>query len=92
MNEMEKLFYSTLLLIIGFATYGCGSTSQNENLAKNRQIVKAYHDVWNNGHIDELDKLVTSDYRGHFVSGLELKGLDGAKSGIGLATKHWTNF
>lgn len=79
---MKKSFYSVLLVAISIVFYGCNSNNQEADLDANRNVVKKYHEVWTNGQVAELDKILAPDFFCHFISGIEWKGIDGAKKSI----------
>jgi predicted ester cyclase len=79
---MKKSFFSVLLLTAGILIYSCSSNKQEINLDANRDVVKKYHEVWSNGQVTELDKILAPDFVCHFINGIEWKGIDGAKNSI----------
>ena len=64
---MEKV--KRFLMIIGLLTAGsCVSNPMSEE-DKNKQIVQTYFDeVWNNGNVDVLDELLSTEYINHTPS------------------------
>lgn len=86
---MKKSFFSILLLTSSILFYGCSSNTQQTNLDANRDVVKKYHEVWSNGQVNELDKILAPDFVCHFIDGIEWKGIDGANSAI---TSHRKSF
>ncbi|WP_370478479.1 ester cyclase [Tamlana flava] len=79
---MKKSFFSVLLLTASILFYGCSSNTQQTNLNANRDVVKKYHEVWSNGQVNELDKILAPDFVCHFIDGNEWKGIEGANSSI----------
>ena len=79
---MKKSFFSVLLLTASILIYSCSSNKQVINLDANRDVVKKYHEVWSNGQVTELDKILAPDFACHFINGIEWKGIDGANSSI----------
>jgi predicted ester cyclase len=72
------------ILIIAFGR--CNSTSQKVDIDKNIAAVKKYHEVWSNGNIKELDKIIAPNFKSHFIGGFEYQGIEGAKNSV-LETK-----
>ena len=86
---MKKSFFSVLLLTASVLFYSCSSNTQQTNLDANRDVVKKYHEVWSNGQVNELDKILAPDFVCHFIDGIEWKGIEGANSSI---TSHRKSF
>lgn len=86
---MKKSFFSILLLTASILFYSCTSNTQQTNLDANRDVVKKYHEVWSNGQVNELDKILAPDFVCHFIDGIEWKGIEGANSSI---TSHRKSF
>lgn len=86
---MKKSFFSILLLTASILFYSCSSNTQHTNLDANRDVVKKYHEVWSNGQVNELDKILAPDFVCHFIDGIEWKGIEGANSSI---TSHRKSF
>ena len=38
--------------------------------------------MWSNGQVTELDKILAPEFVCHFITGIEWKGIDGAKNSI----------
>ena len=73
---------STLVIIL----CSCSSNSQKVSIYENIAAVKKYHQIWSNGNVEELDKIIAPNFSSHFIGGFEYKGIDGAKNSI-LETK-----
>ncbi len=86
---MKKPFFIAFLLIASSLIYSCSSHTQESNLGTNRDVVKKYHAIWSNGHVTELDKILSSNFACHFIMGIEWKGVDGANNKI---TNHRKSF
>ena len=86
---MKKSFFSILLLTASVLFYSCSSNTQQTNLDANRDVVKKYHEVWSNGQVNELDRILAPDFVCHFIDGIEWKGIEGANSSI---TSHRKSF
>ena len=86
---MEKSFFSVFLLTASILIYSCGSNKQEITLDSNRDVVKKYHEVWSNGQVTELDKILAPDFVCHFINGIEWKGIEGANNSI---TSHRKSF
>lgn len=84
---MKKTFYSVLLFTVGILFFSC--SSNKNNLDANREIVKKYHQIWSNGNVADLDKIMSPNFVCHFINGIEWKGIDGAKNEI---TSHRKSF
>jgi predicted ester cyclase len=74
--------FSVLFLLL----WSCNSKSQKADMSKNIDAVKKYHQVWSNGNIEELDKIIAPNFTSHFIGGFEYQGIDGAKNSV-LETK-----
>ena len=86
---MEKSFFSVFLLTASILIYSCNSNKQEINLDANREVVKKYHEVWSNGQVTELNKILAPDFVCHFINGIEWKGIEGANNSI---TSHRQSF
>ncbi|CAN5798575.1 hypothetical protein BH11BAC3_BH11BAC3_12050 [soil metagenome] len=86
---MKKSFYTVLLLTATILFYSCSSNTQTANLDTNRDVVKKYHEVWSNGQVTALDKILAPDFVCHFIDGIEWQGIDGADNSI---TSHRKSF
>jgi predicted ester cyclase len=71
------------LIIISFS---CTSSSQKADDDRNIEVVREYHEIWSNGKIEELDRIVAPNFQGRFIGGFEYDGIDGAKNSV-LETK-----
>jgi predicted ester cyclase len=71
------------LIIISFS---CTSSSQKADDDRNIKVVREYHEIWSNGKIEELDRIVAPNFQGRFIGGFEYDGIDGAKNSV-LETK-----
>ena len=78
--------------ILLLSIYGCNSTNQKTDLDANRDLVKRYHNVWSNGQIADLDKIMSPDFVCHFINGIEWKGIEGAKSEISVHRKSFPDW
>jgi predicted ester cyclase len=74
--------FSVLFLLL----WSCNSKSQKADMSKNIDAVKKYHQVWSNGNVEELDKIIAPNFTSHFIGGFEYQGIDGAKNSV-LETK-----
>ena len=89
---MKTSFFSVLLLTASVLFYSCSSNTQQTNLDANRDVVKKYHEVWSNGQVNELDKILAPDFVCHFIDGIEWKGIEGANSSITSHRKSFPNW
>ena len=89
---MKKSFYSVLILSASIFFCSCSSNKQEINLDANREVVKKYHEVWSNGQVTELDKIMDPDFVCHFINGIEWKGIDGANNSISSHRKSFPDW
>jgi steroid delta-isomerase-like uncharacterized protein len=73
--------FLTLLTIL-FLLCGCQSTDKNSILEKNKAVVLEYHKVWSEGNMDNLDDILTEDFVMHYLTDVEWKGIETAKTEI----------
>ena len=63
-------------------------------LQRNKDVVlRAHHEVWNQGNYDVIPEIYSEDYQCHFICGLETEGQDGVHefiSGHRKAFPDWT--
>ncbi len=78
-----------MLLTASAFFYSCSSNKQDINLDANRDVVRKYHEVWSDGQVTELSKILAPDFVCHFIDGIEWKGIDGANNSI---TNHRKSF
>jgi predicted ester cyclase len=95
---MRILFFSALLLTTTLF-YNCNSAKQEPDSAKqqpdlaaNRDLVKKYHEIWSNGRVAELDKIMSPDFVCHFIDGIEWKGISGANNSISSHRKSFPDW
>lgn len=62
--------------------WGCNSNNQATNLENNRDLVRKYSAAWSTGQVGDLEKIMASDFRCHFIDGIEWTGIEGAKNAI----------
>jgi predicted ester cyclase len=84
LKKTAPFIFSFSILIIAF--WRCNSTAQKVDIDKNIAAVKKYHEIWSNGNIEELDKIIVPNFKSHFIGGFEYQGIDGAKNSV-LETK-----
>ena len=89
---MKKSFFAVLLLAASILIYSCSSNKQETNLDANRDLVKKYHEVWSNGQVTELDKIMAPDFVCHFIDGIEWKGIEGANNSISSHRKSFPDW
>jgi len=77
---MNKSFLTILFTILLFCS--CQSTGKNSILEKNKEVVLEYHEVWNEGNMDRLNDILTSDFVCHYLTSDEWSGIKGAKTAI----------
>lgn len=67
-RRLKGIFALVIILVI--ITTGCQNTKNSKIIKKNKEIVlKTHTEVWSKGNIDIIDKLYSSDYVAHWVSG-----------------------
>lgn len=80
---MKTHKYSILTLIaVLFLCLGCQSNSGVENADYNRKLILQYHEIWNTGQIEKLNEYVAPDFVCHYLTDVEWKGIEGAKTEI----------
>ncbi|HMO33113.1 MAG TPA: ester cyclase [Lacibacter sp.] len=84
MKNIKRFILPYLSLII--SSLGCTSTSKKVDIDKNISVVRKYHEIWANGKVEDLDKIIAPDFKGHFIGGFEYQGIEGAKNSV-LETK-----
>ncbi len=77
-----SFYFSTLVIVL----CSCSPSSKKAGSAENIAAVKKYHEIWSNGNVDELNKIIAPNFASHFIGGFEYKGIEGAKNSI-LETK-----
>ena len=80
LKKVAQIIFSFSLPIIFLC--GCNSSSQKVDVNQNIAAVKKYHEVWSNGNVEELDKIIAPNFTSHFIGGFEYKGIDGAKNSV----------
>lgn len=89
---MKKSFHSVLLLTARILFCNCSTNKQEINLDDNRDVVKKYHEIWSNGQVTELDKILAPDFVCHFINGIEWKGINGANNSIASHRKSFPDW
>jgi predicted ester cyclase len=84
MIKIERYILQYLSLII--ISFSCTSSSQKADDDRNIEVVREYHEIWSNGKIEELDRIVAPNFQGRFIGGFEYDGIDVAKNSV-LETK-----
>jgi predicted ester cyclase len=84
MIKIERYILPYLSLIV--FSFSCTFSSQKADDDRNIKVVREYHEIWSNGKIEELDKIVAPNFQGHFIGGFEYDGIDVAKNSV-LETK-----
>ncbi len=77
---MNKAFLTILTTILLFCS--CQSTDKNSILEKNKEVVLAYHKVWNEGNYENLNDILTPDFVCHYLTSEELTGIEDSKKAI----------
>jgi predicted ester cyclase len=89
---MKKSFFSILALTASIFIYSCNSNRREINLNANRKVVKKYHEVWSNGQVTELNKILAPEFVCHFINGIEWKGIEGANNSISSHRKSFPDW
>jgi predicted ester cyclase len=84
LKKVTQIIFSFSVLIV--VSSSCNPGSQKVDISRNIDAVKKYHQVWSDGNIEELDKIIAPNFTSHFIGGFEYKGIDGAKNSV-LETK-----
>ncbi len=84
LKKVIQIIFSFSVLIVVLSS--CDTNSQKNDVVKNIDAVKKYHQVWSNGNTEEFDKIIAPNFTSHFIGGFEYKGIDGAKNSV-LETK-----
>jgi len=84
MIKIERYILPYLSLIV--FSFSCTSSSQKADDDRNIKVVREYHEIWSNGKIEELDRIVAPNFQGRFIGGFEYDGIDVAKNSV-LETK-----
>lgn len=84
MIKIERYILPYLSLIV--FSFSCTSSSQKADDDRNIEVVREYHEIWSNGKIEELDRIVAPNFQGRFIGGFEYDGIDVAKNSV-LETK-----
>lgn len=65
-----------------FFLSSCNLNSHEIDANQNIAVVKKYHEVWSGGNLEDLDKIISPDFKAHFIGGFEYQGIEGAKKCI----------
>jgi len=84
MININRYILPFLSLII--LSLSCTSSSQKADNDMNINVVRKYHEIWSNGKVEALDKIIASNFKSHFIGGFEYLGIEGAKNSV-LETK-----
>lgn len=49
---------------------------------KSIEVVKKYHEIWSTGKVEELDDIIATNFKSHFIGGFEYVGIEGAKKSV----------
>ncbi|ULQ53379.1 ester cyclase [Flavihumibacter fluvii] len=80
MINIKRCILPFLSLII--MSLSCTSDSQKVDVDKNIDVIRKYHEIWSNGKVEELDKIIASNFKSHFIGGFEYLGIEGAKNSV----------
>jgi steroid delta-isomerase-like uncharacterized protein len=73
---------SPFLTLLTVLVLCCSCQSKDADLAKNKEVVLAYHKVWSEGNMDNLDEILTEDFVCHYLTSIEWTGIEEAKKEI----------
>ena len=79
---MKNSVYALLLLTLSTLLLQCTANQQDPTVEANRALVKQYQAIWSNGHLAELDHLLTPDFTTHWTDGNVHKGIGLIKESI----------
>ena len=80
---MTKSNYPILTLIaVLFLCMSCQSNSGVDNADYNRKLVLKWQDAWNTGQTEKLSEFVAPDFICHYLTDVEWRGIEGAKTEI----------
>lgn len=77
-HKYSVLTLSAVLLLC----LSCQSNSGIENADYNRKLILEYHEIWNTGQIEKLNEIVAPNFVCHYLTDVEWKGIEGAKTEI----------
>jgi len=81
-SKRKKPVYRLAVVAFLIIVCGCDSNKQKTDIEANRDIVRKYHQVWSDGQVANLEKIMAPDFVCHFINGLEWKRIEGAKNAI----------
>ena len=80
---MMKSNYPILTLIaVLFLCMSCQSNSGVDNADYNQKLVLKWQDAWNTGQTEKLSEFVAPDFICHYLTDVEWRGIEGAKTEI----------
>ena len=80
LKKASQIIFSISIPIIFLIS--CNSNSHKIDTNQNIAVVKKYQEVWSGGNLEDLDKIISPDFKGHFIGGFEYEGIEGAKKCI----------
>lgn len=84
---MTKQIIAIYIIVIAVtALTSCTNSSTPTTTDQNIVAVKKYHEIWSTGKVDELDDLISPEFKSHFIGGFQYSGVEGAKNSV-LETK-----
>jgi predicted ester cyclase len=80
---MKTPNYSILTLFAAlFLCLSCQSNGAVDNANSNRKLILQYHEIWSNGQTERLNEIMAPDFICHYLTDVEWKGIEGAKTEI----------
>ena len=79
-----KIINNLILTLLASSSIllSCQSNNGVSQIEDNKKLILEYHDLWNKGDTEKLNKLITPDFVCHFLSSGEWKGIEGTKTVI----------
>lgn len=79
-----KTRYDSILISICVlsACLSCQSNNGGGDTEYNRKLIIQYHGIWNTGQTEKLSEIMTPDFVCHYLTDVEWKGIEGAKTEI----------
>jgi steroid delta-isomerase-like uncharacterized protein len=70
------------LIAVLFLCMGCQPNSGVDNADYNRKLVLKWQNAWNTGQTENLSEFVAPDFICHYLTDVEWRGIEGAKTEI----------
>ena len=66
-TKMRKPFYQLAMIACLLIVCGCNSINHKTDIEANREIVRKYHEIWSDGQVANLYKIIAPDFFCHFI-------------------------